>query len=166
MTTFQQFCPLHLLVWGTFTFLLRNISGKVMLVKWNTECWSSLFQRHITIAVRFELYTFHLEGESLNGLSDYNLRRKNLLKMLNWFLRFHGTSDIFFSKKPALAASTHSMYWSLSYLIGVDSMTKHGRQKINLCEGGISQKSRDICWRQPFFYMHLLFKDDIKTSNF
>ena len=58
------------------------------------------------------------------------------------------------------------MYWSLSYLIGVDSMTRHGRQKINLCEGGISQKSRDICWRQPFFYMHLLFKDDIKTSNF
>ena len=45
-------------------------------------------------------------------------------------------------------------------------MTRHGRQKINLCEGGISQKSRDICWRQPFFYMHLLFKDDIKTSNF
>ena len=47
-----------------------------------------------------------------------------------------------------------------------DSMPKHCRQKINLCEGGISQKSRDTCWRPPFFYMHLLSKDDINSSNF
>ena len=48
----------------------------------------------------------------------------------------------YFEKK--IGSLAHSMYWSLSYLIRVDSMTKHGRQKINLCKGGISLKSRDM----------------------
>ena len=45
-------------------------------------------------------------------------------------------------------------------------MTQQARQKINLCEGGISKKSRDICRRPPFFDMQFVFKDDNKPSNF